>query len=316
MQHRPLKPTKHIVSISSGVPSALVAILAIERFGYDNVELVFADTQVEHEDNYRFLADIEQYIGKKIHGLKEGRTPLEVAEDEHIIPNQKLATCTKHLKIFPIRDFVNQFRYKFKIEMHIGFDTSAGDKARVPDNRKGWESVGIQSRYLLIENDIQDAKDELEKRGIRIPHTYSLKFKHGNCLGKKEGQGRGCVKFGHGDMIKVLQEWPADYIEREEWELNAIRQYVLRWLPFYAVYALFYGLSDEQLGFKIYTLLRPAAGHEDEIYTLRKHREIYESKLGDVRQMRLFDLSNDMAGCTTECSIHDFSQWNSGKQGQ
>lgn len=309
MQHRPLKPEKHIVSISSGAPSALAAIIAIETFGHENVEFVFADTQVEHEDNYRFLVDIEAYTGKAIHGLKEGRTPLEVAEDEHIIPNQKLATCTKQLKIFPIRKFVNQFRYQFRVVMHIGFDMSPKDLQRVPANREGWASVGIESRYLIIENGIRDVKSELEKRGLKIPYTYSLNFSHGNCLGKKAGQGRGCVKFGHGDMIKVLKEWPEDYKEREAWEFNAIHNYVLRWFPFYAAYAMFYGLSDEQLGFKIYTLLRPAAGYESEIYTLRKHREIYESKVGDTRQMRLFDLSNDMAGCTTECSIHDFSQW-------
>lgn len=309
MLNRPLKATKHIVSVSSGVPSALVAILAVERYGMENVELVFADTQVEHEDNYRFLRDVEAYIGKPIHGLKEGRTPRQVAEDEHIIPNQKLATCTKRLKIFPIRDFVNQYRRAFKIEMHIGFDTSAGDKQRVPDNREGWASVGIQSRYLLIEDDIRDAKYELEKRGLKIPVTYSMGFKHGNCLGDEAEWGRGCVKYGRGDMIKILQQWPESYKKREDWELNAISAYIARWFPFYAVYALILDISPEWLGFKIYTFLRDNTGEYGGILTLKKLREDYESRIGNIKQLKLFDLSNDMAGCSTECSIHDFKQW-------
>jgi hypothetical protein len=309
MQHRPLKPIKHIVSVSSGVPSGLVAILAVERFGAENVELVFADTQVEHEDNYRFLKDIETYIGKKISGLKEGRTPLQVASDEHIVPNQKLANCTKKLKIFPIRKFVNQFRYKFRVVMHIGFDTSAGDKQRVAANREGWASVGIESRYLLIEDDIRDAKFETEKRGLKIPYTYSLKFKHGNCLGEDETGGRGCVKFGRGDMIKILQEWPESYKKREAWELTAMQKHYARWFPYFVYAALYYEMSFEELGFKIYTFLRDFTGEYDGVLTLRKLREEYENKQGNTRQMRLFDLSNDMAGCSTECSIHDFSEW-------
>ena len=72
MQHRRLKLVKHVVSVSSGVPSALAAILAIETYGKDNVELIFADTRVEHEDNYRFLRDVEAYVGKPITRIVEG----------------------------------------------------------------------------------------------------------------------------------------------------------------------------------------------------------------------------------------------------
>ncbi|AUR91853.1 rossmann-like alpha/beta/alpha sandwich fold protein [Vibrio phage 1.165.O._10N.261.51.B7] len=62
---------KHVESLSGGrtstgpLPSAL-----IEKYGHDNVDLVFCDTGAEHEDTYRFIRDAEVELGKKITCLK------------------------------------------------------------------------------------------------------------------------------------------------------------------------------------------------------------------------------------------------------
>ena len=52
---------KHIISYSGGLASFFEAKLAIEKYGQDNVELVFCDTKSEDEDLYRFLDDTEKY---------------------------------------------------------------------------------------------------------------------------------------------------------------------------------------------------------------------------------------------------------------
>lgn len=291
---------KHIVSVSSGVPSALVAILAIEQFGADNVDLVFADTLVEHRDNYRFLRDIEAFTGKQITRLCDGRTPLEVADDDGIIPNQFMAHCTHRLKIELIADYVNELKTNgYEIIMHIGFDTSAKDVARVPKNKAGWQARGIEARYLLIENEIYDPKNEIEKRGIRIPETYSWGLKHANCLSDKMG---GCVKFGRGDMLKVLQYNPEGYAVREKWEINAI---VTRWLT-YGLFALFTGYwPSETLEYEFYTFLRDNTGEYDGLLTLKRFREEYQTRVGNQFQLKLFALENDLAGCSVECGVSE-----------
>jgi hypothetical protein len=62
---------KHVLSLSGGetstgpLPTAL-----IEKYGAENVDLVFCDTGAEHDDTYRFVRDAEVMLGKKITCLK------------------------------------------------------------------------------------------------------------------------------------------------------------------------------------------------------------------------------------------------------
>lgn len=62
---------KHIASLSGGRTSTgpLPKDL-IEKYGADNVDLVFCDTGAEHADTYRFIRDAEIELGKKITCLK------------------------------------------------------------------------------------------------------------------------------------------------------------------------------------------------------------------------------------------------------
>ena len=62
---------KHVISLSGGRTSTGPLPLAvIERFGVENVELIFCDTGAEHDDTYRFIRDAEADIGVKITCLK------------------------------------------------------------------------------------------------------------------------------------------------------------------------------------------------------------------------------------------------------
>jgi len=53
----------HIVSFSTGLSSALTAARVLERYGRENVEIVFLDTGIEDDDNYRFMRDFESRFG-------------------------------------------------------------------------------------------------------------------------------------------------------------------------------------------------------------------------------------------------------------
>ena len=80
---------KHIVSLSGGTASAVAADRVLKRYGAEDTTLWFADTSWEDEDLYRFLIDLEEYWGVTIVRYTDGRTPLEVAEQASIIPNQR-----------------------------------------------------------------------------------------------------------------------------------------------------------------------------------------------------------------------------------
>ena len=60
---------KFIVNVSGGAASAIAWFRTVERHGAENVKAVFADTNSEHPDLYRFLDDCESHIGQKIHRI-------------------------------------------------------------------------------------------------------------------------------------------------------------------------------------------------------------------------------------------------------
>lgn len=60
----------HVVSVSGGKDSAASLLLAIDRFGRENVRAIFCDTGNEHELTYEYLQYMEQATGVVIVTLK------------------------------------------------------------------------------------------------------------------------------------------------------------------------------------------------------------------------------------------------------
>ena len=89
---------QHLVSLSGGTASAVAAHRVIERYGKENTSLWFADTSWEDEDLYRFLDDLEKFFDIPIQRHVDGRTPLEVATQRKIIPNNQFAPCSLESK--------------------------------------------------------------------------------------------------------------------------------------------------------------------------------------------------------------------------
>jgi 3'-phosphoadenosine 5'-phosphosulfate sulfotransferase (PAPS reductase)/FAD synthetase len=92
----------HIVSFSSGLSSALAVERVLARYGPEPVRVVFMDTLIEDDDNYRFLDEMEArwldvYELSEVERIAEGRTPYEV--HDNYVPSQKRARCTYMLKI-------------------------------------------------------------------------------------------------------------------------------------------------------------------------------------------------------------------------
>lgn len=150
---------RHIISFSGALSSALVVERVIERYGKSSVDIVFMDTLVEDEDNYRFMADCQARWGKEIIRLCDGRTPRQVAEDKHIIPNQKLAPCTFELKIKPFTNWlianygqrlVIYFRGtpiffgKNPVTIHIGEDELSVPPVKVVESRLVFRQMRIE----------------------------------------------------------------------------------------------------------------------------------------------------------------------------
>lgn len=203
---------RHVVSFSSGLSSALTSVRVIERYGRENVTLVFMDTLFEDTDNYRFMEDFSRRHAVEILRLTEGRNPYEVSRAQHVIPNSRVAPCTLRLKIEVFRKWLKlQAR---PITIHIGYDFA--EVHRCEPTRKNYEKLGYEVDFPLLWQPIEYRQYEQVSRedwGIDPPRMYILGYSHANCAGR-------CVKQGQGDWIRTLQNFPDRYAEIEAWEAD------------------------------------------------------------------------------------------------
>tara|TARA_Y100000310_G_scaffold126272_3_gene125077 strand:- start:24967 stop:25749 length:783 start_codon:yes stop_codon:yes gene_type:complete len=201
---------RHIVSLSGGTASAVAADRVISRYGRDATTLWFADTRWEDEDLYRFLADLEAYWEIEIVRYKDGRTPLEVAEDASIIPNQRRAPCALQLKVLPFRAYIQT--HPMPLTVHLGLDALEQHRAERP--RAEYEAIpGVGVDLPLLWNPVAFPPHhrETERWGIETPRMYRVGFPHNNCGGR-------CVKQGIGDWNRLRQWDYGRFVEVRDWE--------------------------------------------------------------------------------------------------
>lgn len=214
---------RYIISLSGGVSSAVAADRAIERYGADRVTLRFEDTLWEDEDLYRFLADLlyKRWRGVRFIRHIEGRNPLQVAEDKHIMPNTLVAPCTHVLKIDPFEDWL--WRVPKSVTVLLGLSWS--EQHRI-DRRRHWHRrngkpcrpTGYQARIPGVYEDFPllwkpldyDPFATVKGWGIRIPRLYRMGFSHNNCGGRCFRQGRRgfqILRRELPDRFRALRDW-------------------------------------------------------------------------------------------------------------
>lgn len=244
----------NIGSISSGRLSAIMCEKLFLKFDVSDIELIFMDTLIEDSDNYRFLNELETrwksiYGFQRIVRLTEGRTPYEVSHAEHVIPNSRVAPCTRRLKIEPFTKYLKGKYLDEQLTIHIGYDFS--EVHRCESTTKNYAKYGWSVDYPMLWEPIEyrDYSTILREWGIEAPRMYMLGYSHANCGGE-------CVKQGVGDWIKTLINFPDRYYRSENWERK------MRENPINADY----------------TILKRMKNGKGEKITLEQLRKEYESK--------------------------------------
>ncbi len=298
-----------IVSLSSGNASAVAGELALKAYGYDRVDLVFADTLIEDDDNYRFLKELEARWGKSIIRYTDGRDPYEVAEGEGIIPNDMLATCSYELKIKLVQDHVKHLQDDGAVVIvALGFDHKDAKprpkkpQGRLPDPRKRWAARNALVWYPLLEKSVLqfyvygqtelppvfDAEAIVASWGIQPPIMYQQGYSHANCSGL-------CVKQGLRDWRRTLIHKQDKYRQAEHWE-SGMREFIARRQVTRFLNALWSRdwKRANNVNLKLYTLL-------DNGKTLADMR--LETEAADEQQLRMFEVRDDIDDrmCGVEC---------------
>lgn len=182
MKRKRIKGKTITVWFSCGAASAVAAKKTIELYGKNNKILVVNNPIAEeHEDNRRFLHDVEKWLGVEILSATNSAYPscsaVDVWEKASYMAGTKGAPCTTQLK--------KMARYQFERAnptdyLVMGFTSEeVGRHLRLANEER--------SDLLPVLIDLGISKEEcfkiVKSAGITIPHIYSLGFPNGNCIG-------------------------------------------------------------------------------------------------------------------------------------
>lgn len=176
------------VWFSCGAASAAAAKLTLDKYGRDEVRVVNSPVMEEHEDNRRFLADVQDWLGVEIETAINPKFPAasarEVWEKRKFMSSPFGAPCTVELK----KEARREWEKVNKPDWHVlGFTV---------EERRRHERFILTERSnvipVLIEAGIrkQDCMQMIRDAGIELPDVYSH-LQHANCLG--------CPKSGSPD---------------------------------------------------------------------------------------------------------------------
>ena len=204
---------KHIVSFSGGLASFFAAARVVDKYGVEDVELIFCDTKSEDEDLYRFVDQAVSFLGAPLTVLCEGRSIWEVYKTEGMMGNSRVDLCSSILKRQLFWKYIDENYFSKNIVIYYGFTWLELDRfERLKRYQPGYrhEAPLIEPPYL----DRKQMRLLLEVNcGIRIPRLYMYGLEHNNCGGF-------CIKAGKAHFYQLYKNFPERYKELEEKELE------------------------------------------------------------------------------------------------
>lgn len=198
---------KHVVMFSSGIGSWAAAKRVAAQHGTQDLILLFADTLIEDEDNYRFLEEAAANVGGQLVKVADGRDPWQVFYKERFLSNFRLAHCSHRLKQDPCRSWLKEIDPDHESTLYLGIDWS--EDHRISAISKSWQPWKVDfpmtaAPYL----DKSQMLEWAESEGLMPPRLYSLPFAHSNCGGT-------CVRAGKGHWATVLKHFPERFADWE-----------------------------------------------------------------------------------------------------
>lgn len=198
-----------VVMFSSGAGSWAAARRYVDANPGEHVTLLFADTKIEDEDNYRFLHEAAADIGRELVIVADGRTPWKVFNDEHMIGNNRAALCSRRLKQEPARAWLAANTDEQTIVV-VGIDWT--EQHRLPAVEAAYAPRPVAAPLCQPPyTDKATILTDLRARGIEPPRLYAEGFAHANC-------GGACVRAGQGQWAHLLKQRPETFAEWDQQE--------------------------------------------------------------------------------------------------
>ena len=207
----------HCVQFSTGIGSAEVAFRVQDvAKANDRLVLLTADTMVEDDDNWRFAKDVVAALSPKWEWIviRDGRTPMQVGRDKRVVPNNRMAVCSKILKRDALNKWIRHNCTPDSSIIYLGFDwTEPHRHERAAPLWLPYICDSPLMREPFIEKPALLAR--FVSMGIAPPRLYAAGFGHANC-------GGACVRGGQASW-RLLLNWNRERFVMWENEEQATR---------------------------------------------------------------------------------------------
>ena len=188
-----------VIWFSCGAASAVAAYLTLKE--NPNALMVYCDTHSEHEDNKRFLADVEKWLNKKVDIIcsQVFYDVDSVIEKTHYMSGINGAPCTVELKKIP------RMNFQCYNDLHV-FGYTFDEKARAESFTEN--NFELDLLYPLILRGITKIQclSILQEVGIKLPYLYTLGLDHNNCIA--------CVKASSCKYWAIIREYFPNIFQR------------------------------------------------------------------------------------------------------
>jgi hypothetical protein len=194
-----------VVWFSCGAASAVAAKRTIDKYGAQNTIRVVNNPIVEeHEDNQRFLLDVQDWIGVDIEFALNSKYPSASCEDvwekRKYMSGPSGAPCTLELKKKARQEWEKNNKHDYIV---LGFTV---------DEKKRHDRFVLGEREnvipVLIDAGItkSDCYRIISDAGLELPEIYKLGFPNANCIG--------CVKAGSATYWNHVRKTFPDVFKR------------------------------------------------------------------------------------------------------
>ncbi len=190
-----------VVGFSGGVTSAWCLDWALRNFPKDEVIALFHDTKREHADTYRYLREMAAALDHPITERSDGRSVEQVEDDENALANNRMAFCSRILKVEQRVKYFDELRADGVTDILMVFGFSSHEWQRIQRFTMRAIVEGYTAVFPLKDEQVskQMAAQWSIDLGVRLPEMYRWSD-HANCVG--------CRRAGKGYWLAVRENEP------------------------------------------------------------------------------------------------------------
>jgi hypothetical protein len=175
---------KEVIAVwfSCGAASAVAAKKTIELYGKTHTIRVLNNPVIEEDrDNFRFLNDVEKWLGHEIEIVKNKNFPtcsaVDVWAKKKYMSGVAGAPCTLELK--------KEARYEWERSNHVDYHVLGFTLDEIDRHERFILNERDNVLPVLIKEKITKEKcfKIIQAAGIELPRIYSLGYPNANCIG-------------------------------------------------------------------------------------------------------------------------------------